>query len=233
MHTRKCSFCGERRRFTLGLGNGCICYRCLERLNRFTKELGLFTDELRQPVLDRRHLRRPVYVVGDRIKALASLLHEAVAKRGQIYAVSFAWWRGFTRKEVRKAIEKYGGYYGWVVEKAPHNHIVVRKPSPEMAFKLIEARPGVNVHPRKKPLQVEGDRIEALAYLINKALEVRKQLYAVSFAWRYGFTRTEVKLAVEKYGGRYGWVVEKAPNNHIIIRDAASIHGPRLVEATH
>jgi hypothetical protein len=46
----------------------------------------------------------------------------------------------------------------------PHNHIVLRKPSPEGAFKLIEARPGVNVHPRKKPLHVEGDRIEALAY---------------------------------------------------------------------
>jgi hypothetical protein len=42
-----------------------------------------------------------------------------------------------------------------------------------------------------------------------------------------------VKLAIEKYGGRYGWVVEKTPNNHIIVRDAASIHGPRLIEATH
>jgi hypothetical protein len=100
MHTRKCSFCGKRRRFTLGLGNGCICYRCLERLNRFTKELDLFTDELRQPVLDRRHLRRPVYVVGDRIKALAPS-HGGGASPGQrsekpsknMEDIMDGWWR--------------------------------------------------------------------------------------------------------------------------------------------
>jgi integrase len=240
---KRCSFCGKSRHIILGLGDGYTCRTCLETLGLLARKLGLLVDELktlRQTSKEaireaskaaRRRRRKPLHIVGDRIgdrvEALAKLVQRLVQQQGRVYADSLAWWHGFTRSEVMKAIERYGREYGWVVEKTPR-HIIVGMPGPREDHPLHEeisreepANASETPKPRaskKKPIYVEGDRVEALANLIHRTLKKRRHLYAVSFAWRLGFKRSELRSAIERYGETYGWVAEKAPNNHIILR---------------
>jgi hypothetical protein len=236
---KRCSFCGKSRHIILGLGDGYTCRTCLETLGLLARKLGLLVDELKSfqqtskgaireaSRATRRRLKKPLHAVGDRVEALAKLVQRSVQQRGRVYADSLAWWHGFTRPEVRRAIERYGREYGWVVEKTS-SHIIVGMPGPKEDHHLHEeisreepASPSETPKPRaskKKLIYVEGDRVEVLANLIRRTLEKRGQLYAVSFAWRLGFKRSELRRVIERYGEMYGWAVEKAPNNHIILR---------------
>jgi translation initiation factor 2 beta subunit (eIF-2beta)/eIF-5 len=235
---KRCSFCGKSRNIILGLGDGCTCRTCLETLGLLARKLGLLVDELktlRQTSKEairetarvaRRRVKKPPHV-GDRVETLTKLVQRSVQQQGRVYADSLAWRHGFTRSEVMKAIERYGREYGWVVEKTPR-HIIVGMPGPREDHRLHEeisreepANASETPKPRaskKKPIYVEGDRVEALANLIHRTLKKRRRLYAVSFAWRLGFKRSELRSAIERYGETYGWVAEKAPNNHIILR---------------
>jgi hypothetical protein len=223
---KRCSFCGKSRYIILGLGDGYTCRTCLETLGLLARKLGLLVDELKTlrqtskgaireaSRAARRRGRKPLHIVGDRVEALAKLVQRSVQQRGQVYADSLAWWHGFTRPEVRRGIELYGKEYGWVVEKTPTTHIIVKTPGLREDHNLHEEP----TNPSETPSQDEGDRIKTLANLMFKSLTVRKRLYAISFAWRRGFKRSEVRKAIERYGEVYGWVAEKAPNNHIILR---------------
>jgi hypothetical protein len=228
---KRCSFCGKSRNIILGLGDGYACRTCLETLGLLARKLGLLVDELktlRQTSKEairetarevRRRGKKPLHIVGDRVEALARLVQKSVQQRGQVYADSLAWRHGFTRPEVRRAIETYGKEYGWVVEKTPTTHIIVKTFGPREDHRPHEgiSREEPTNHP-ETPSQDEGDRIKTLANLMFKTLTVRKRLYAISFAWRRGFKRSEVRKAIERYRKVYGWVAEKAPNDHIILR---------------